>query len=72
MTVSDALLKGKKVKPVLIEKTPAWDGGSYTTKWYCDPPPEGVVYRVIKDEWCHRSTVRKILKIEIMETRRVV
>jgi hypothetical protein len=52
--------------PRLTEDTTDSYGDSYQTAWYCDVPPKGVAFRVIRSEWVDDYTVRKILEIELM------
>jgi hypothetical protein len=35
--------------------------------WVCDPPPLGVTYRVLRDEWVKDYTVRLIHEIQVVE-----
>jgi hypothetical protein len=38
----------ENMPPALAEGDPS---GDYVTEWHCDPPPDGSVYRVLRDEW---------------------
>jgi hypothetical protein len=51
--------------PRLTEHT--IDGGcSYERQWYCDVPPLGASFRVVRSEWTDDYTVRKIYEIELV------
>jgi hypothetical protein len=38
--------------------------GEYETRWECEPPAEGVGFRVRDDEWNGDFTVRTIRRVE--------
>lgn len=47
------------------------DGGtespSYLQRWICDPPPVGVSFRVLREEWTGDYEIRTIYEIEISD-----
>jgi len=53
--------------PKLTERS---DGG-WEVRWYCDPPPPGTTYLIVRDRWdCAGGTarVRSVYEIRITGT----
>lgn len=50
--------------PILSEES-----GGYTTEWYCEVPPYGTSFCVLKDEWgCPGGMpVRKVYKVRLAD-----
>jgi hypothetical protein len=49
----------------LVEPRYADTYAEYTERWVCDPPAEGVSYRVLDEEWNDDVTTRTIYRIEL-------
>lgn len=39
--------------------------GEYREEWYCDEPPHGSLYTVIRQEWDADGRVRKIFEVKL-------
>lgn len=50
--------------PVLTEDVPD-ASGRYRQEWYCEPPPPGARFTVVRDEWDAGYSVRKILEVKV-------
>jgi hypothetical protein len=46
--------------------TDSSDGATYWDEYYCDVPPEGVKFRVIRAEWVDDLNTRRIYEVEIL------
>lgn len=42
------------------------NGMTYTARWYCEPPPPGARFAVVRSEWNADCTVRVIREIEVL------
>ena len=62
MTTTPA--SGDHDEPQLVETVRTPDG-DYRNEWFCAPPPVGITFRVIRDEWLERYGVRAIYEISL-------
>jgi hypothetical protein len=44
------------------------DGVAYVEVWLTPPPAEGVLYRVVRDDWVDDYTERRIYEIKLVPT----
>lgn len=54
-------------KRELLREVRRYREGEYVEVWETEPPPLGVKYRVIDDEWTEDYTERRIRAIELLD-----
>ncbi len=52
LSLADLIRFGLNVKPRMIEEP--HDDWTWTTWWFCDPPPKDTKFRVLREAW-HRN-----------------
>lgn len=62
--LTEALYRGLSVDPLLIEEN---EEGGFTTHWFCEVPPMGSKFKVLRDHWrgTNERPVREIYEIEV-------
>jgi hypothetical protein len=52
-------------KPKLVEHFDDPLMGPFETRWYCDPPPPEISFRVVRDWWNRSNSIREIYEVEL-------